>query len=254
MNRKSQRVSFDNQFGQKLVGVVEQPVDDVRAHAVFAHCFTCGKDLKFIVRLSRKLTEYGVAVFRFDFTGLYESEGNFSDTNLSSNIADVLSAVEFMEREFSAPELLIGHSLGGTAMTIAASQIESAKALVTIASPSSTERLAGFLESRSPQIASEGEGQVNIGGFDFTLKRQLLEDLRSHQIETSLAELPIPMLMFYSPQDETLPYDWGLKMFEAAGGIKNFITLDGADHLLLDPADIEFVAQSMVTWSNRYLV
>ncbi len=254
MKRKSTRVKFKNQGGETLIGVFERPVEHPIAHAIFTHCFTCGKDLKAIVKLSRKLAEAGVAVLRFDFTGLNDSQGDFSETNLSSNIADVLSAVEYLRQNHEPPSLLIGHSLGGTAMTLAANRIESAKALVTIASPSSTQRLAGFLEASNPDIVNSGAGQFTIGGREFVLKQQLLDDLRSHDIESALAELRVPILMYHSPDDKTLPYDWGLKMFNAARGVKNFITLDGADHLLTDqPEDLEFVAETLLSWGKRYL-
>ncbi len=253
MKRKSSRVNFANSSGQKLVGILEQPPGSIAHYALFAHCFTCGKDLKAIVRLSRKLSEAGIAVLRFDFTGLYDSQGDFSETNLTSNIADIHSAASFLNENYAAPSLLIGHSLGGTAMTFAANQIDSAKALVTIASPSSTQRLAEFLEASSPQITNDGQGKVSIGGFSFSLKRQLIDDLLGHDIDSALAALKLPLLMYHSPADQTLAYHWGLKMFEAAKGVKNFITLDGADHLLVDqPGDIGFVAETMVAWSKRY--
>lgn len=254
MPRKSNRVRFDNGRGQTIVGVIETPIDEIRHFALFAHCFTCGKDLKAIVRISRKLAEQGIAVLRFDMTGLGDSQGDFSETNLTTNCQDILAAAGFLSREYQPPELLIGHSLGGTAMTLTSDQIDSARALVTIASPSSTERLADFLERSNLDITTKGEGTVNIGGRNFLLKKQLMNDLRSHSIETTLANLKTPILMYHSPQDDTLPYAWGLKMFEAAQGIKNFITLDGSDHLLVDQeGDVEFVARSMLAWAERYL-
>ncbi|HMO15104.1 MAG TPA: alpha/beta hydrolase [Pirellulaceae bacterium] len=254
MSRKSTRVKFENQNGQTLVGILDLPLNDVKFSALFAHCFTCGKDLKALVRLSRLMTQAGIAVLRFDFTGLNDSAGDFSETNLSTNIADVQSAVTFLSRTILPPALLVGHSLGGTALTIAANDIPSARALITIASPSSTKRLAEFLSAENPEIDTPHGGRITIGGKEFLLKQQLLENLRSHDVETALANLKLPILMFHSPQDQTLPYHWGLKMFNAAGGNKAFVTLDGSDHLLAErPEDVEFVAKIAINWAERYI-
>ena len=255
MKRTSQRVSFDNGRGQKLSGILEMPTADVRAYALFSHCFTCTKDLKATVRVSRRLAEHGIAVLRYDFTGLADSEGDFSETNFSTNCADLLAAAQFLEREHEAPQLLVGHSLGGTATAVMAKQVPSAKAVVTIASPSSTERLAAFLDRSCPEIAREGSGKVTIGGFEFTLKRQLLDDLLSYDIEQRVGELRSPILIFHSPQDETLPYSWGLKMFDSVNSAKSFVTLDGSDHLLVKrPDDVNYVADMIQQWASRYLV
>jgi len=255
MKRTSKRVSFPNGRGQQLAGILEWPARQPRAFALFSHCFTCTKDLKATVRVSRRLAEHGICVLRYDFTGLADSEGNFSDSNFSSNCQDLLAAARFLDAEFQAPQLLIGHSLGGTATAVTANQIPTAKAVVTIASPSSTQRLADFLDESSPRIMQEGSGTVNIGGFEYTLKPQLLQDLRSYDIPARVAELQTPILLFHSPQDETLPYHWGLKMFEAVTSTKSFITLDESDHLLVNRQDdINFVADLINQWSHRYLV
>jgi len=253
MSRKSIRVSFPNADGDNLVGILERSQEPPRAFALFSHCFTCGKDLKSIVRISRQLAQRGWGVLRFDFTGLYHSSGDFSATNLTTNVSDIHAAAAFMWANYQAPQLLIGHSLGGTAMALAANQVDSAKALVTIASPGSTDRLARFLETENPSIQSQGVGSVSIGGRQYELRRQLLEDLRSYEVEQVLSQLRVPILMFHSPQDQTLPYAMGLKMFGAAVGRKSFVTLDGADHLLTNqPLDIEFVAETITVWARRY--
>ena len=254
MPRKSQRVTFPNGRGQSLTGIIEWPEDEPACFAIYSHCFTCTKDLKASVRVSRRLAENGIAVLRYDFTGLADSEGDFSDTNFTTNCLDLKSAAEFLEREFQGPKLLVGHSLGGTATVVVANEIPTAKAVVTIASPSSTERLAGFLAESAPTIASEGSGVVNIGGFDFALKKQILDDLRSYNIPANVAELKLPMLIFHSPQDKTLPYSWGLKMFDSVTSPKSFITLDNSDHLLVrNPKDIRFVSDMISSWASRYI-
>ncbi len=254
MPRSSKRVSFPNGRGQQLAGIMEWPEQPPIAFALFSHCFTCTKDLKATVRVSRRLAEQGICVLRYDFTGLADSEGDFSESNFTTNCQDLLAAAKYLQDHHQAPQLLIGHSLGGTATAVMANQVESAKAIVTIASPSSTARLAGFLAESSPEIETQGQGVVNIGGFDFTLKRQLLEDLQAHDIQQQIGQLKVPILMFHSPQDATLPYSWGLKMFDAVTCTKSFVTLDGSDHLLVRrPDDVTFVADTIALWASRYL-
>ena len=254
MKRTSKRITFENGRGQNLSGILEMPEGAVHHYALFSHCFTCTKDLKATVRISRRLAEHGVAVLRYDFTGLADSEGDFSETNFTTNCQDLLAAADFLGKEFEAPALLIGHSLGGTATTVMANRVESAKAVVTIASPSSTERLAGFLDRSCPEIASEGSGVVNIGGFDFTLKKQLLDDLLSHDIESLVGNLNVPVLIFHSPEDATLSYEWGLKMFDAVSSPKSFVTLPGSDHLLVKQReDVHYVADLIHAWATRYV-
>jgi putative redox protein len=252
--KHSKRVRFDNGRGQQIAGIMEWPHGNPRAFAVFSHCFTCGKDLKATVRISRRLAESGICVLRYDFTGLGDSEGDFSQTNFTTNCLDIRAAADFLEQQFSSPRLLIGHSLGGTASVVTANHIESVQAVATIAAPGSTHRLAGFLAESNPQIESHGEGIVAIGGFNYLLRRQLLEDLRSYDIESEIARLRAPILIFHSPIDRTLPYNRGLRMFEAATSAKSFITLDGSDHLLVEkPADVHYVADMIDGWSSRYL-
>ena len=253
-SRITKRVSFPNGRGQTLAGVMEWPQGTPRAFALFSHCFTCTKDLKATVRISRALAEQGICVLRYDFTGLADSEGDFSETNFTTNCQDLTAAVHFLEQEYAAPQLLIGHSLGGTATAFMANHIESARCIVTIASPSSTERLANFLLECEPNIGRVGEGLVNIGGFDYLIKHQLIDNLRSIQIEEALEQLSRPVLIFHSPQDETLPYHWGLKMFNTIQSPKTFVTLDDSDHLLVKrPDDVDFVASMITTWSSRFL-
>ena len=254
MKRKSQRITFENGRGQTLSGILEMPEGEVHQFALFSHCFTCTKDLKATVRISRRLAEHGIGVLRYDFTGLADSEGDFSETNFTTNCQDFLAAADFLQQDFQPPSLLIGHSLGGTATAVMANQIESAKAVVTIASPSSTERLAGFLDKSCPAIALEGAGIVNIGGFDFTLKKQLLDDLLSHDIEALVSQLKLPILIFHSPEDATLPYTWGLKMFDSVASPRSFVTLPDSDHLLVKRReDVLYVADLIHLWATRYL-
>lgn len=250
----SQRVNFVNAAGIQLAGILETPESDLVATAVFSHCFTCTKDLKAIVRISRGLARQGIAVLRFDFTGLGDSGGNFSETNFETNLADIRAAVEWLQQEHAAPRLLLGLSLGGAAMMSIANQIESVRGLVTLAAPSCTKHLAKFLSRQSPAIETEGEGQVTIGGRSYQMQRQLLESLLNRDLTTEIKAIRIPHLMFHSPQDETLGFYHAEEIFANSGGHKTFVTLDGANHLMANQADdVEFVADQIGLWASRWL-
>ncbi len=250
----STRVQFANRRGQTLSGIIDQSAEPANHYALFAHCFTCTKDLKAIVRISRNLAKLGIAVLRFDFTGLGDSKGDFSESNFETNCEDILSAVNFLNTEYQGPSLLIGHSLGGAAMIATAGQIESAKAICTIASPSETYHLADFLLSQNPKIGTEGQGEVTIGGRTYLMKQQLLESLRRQPMEQHLANLRLPFLVFHSPTDKTLNYDHAINMHQKSQGPTSIITLDGSDHLLVDrPDDVQYVANLIANWAQRFL-
>ncbi len=248
----SKRISFKNAAGTRLVGIIDFPVDQPVAYGIFSHCFTCNKDLKAIVRISRGLARRGIAILRFDFTGLGDSGGSFSDSNFDSNIDDLRAAAEYLTREYSAPQLFIGHSLGGGAMMRSVGEFESVNALVTIASPSSTHHLADFLDATNPDIAESGEGTVEIGGRTWTLKKQLLDNLRSHDLESAIREIRVAHMIIHPPDDRTLPYWHAEKLFELTGGSKTVVTLEGSDHLLVRQAgDVEYVAALIQLWFAR---
>ena len=255
MKRRSERVTFENKRGQRLSGILEFPDENPVAFGLFSHCFTCTKDLKAIVRISRRLAELGIAVLRFDFTGLGNSQGDFSETNFDTNCQDVVAAHDFLAQHHHPPQLLIGHSLGGAAMIQMAQQMESARALVTIASPSTTQHLADYLALSNPAIEDQGQGEVTIGGQSYLLKKQLIENLRQQDLPAALKQLTLPHLMFHPDADDTLPYWHAEKMFDLTGGPKSMITLDRSDHLLVDhPADAPFVADLTRLWFARYQV
>ena len=250
--RTSRRVYFENADGIRLSGIIEQPDAPPVACAIFSHCFTCTKDLKAIVKISRRLAEHGVAVLRFDFTGLGNSEGNFSDSNFDSNCADVRAAIEFMGQEIAPPKLLVGHSLGGTAMLTVVAEFDSVQAITTIASPSTTLHLSEFLERTNPGIVEDGSGEVEIGGRTYLIKNQLLENLRAHDLSQHLAKLTIPHLVIHPKNDQTLPYWHAEKMLAMTGGPGSLITLEEADHLLVKPAgEAEYVADLINLWFSR---
>ncbi len=252
--RRSKRVRFSNGRGQLLAGIAETPTVPIWTWAVFSHCFTCTKDLKAIVRISRRMAEHGIGVLRYDCTGLGDSEGDFSATNFSTTCQDLEAAARFVATELGTPRLLIGHSFGGAASLVCANRITSVQAVATIAAPSDTHHLAVHIGRQSPSIDAVGEGDFSVGGQTYLLRRQLLDDLRAFDMKTELARLQLPLIVFHSPIDETLAMDHASRLLQTASGPRALVTLDGADHLLMNqPADVTFVANMITTWLSRYL-
>lgn len=253
MQHRSERVRFHNPMGIELAGILEWPMTETHRFAIFAHCFTCGKDLKAIVRISRQLASLGTAVLRFDFTGLGDSRGDFSRTTFEDNQADLIAAADFLASRYRPANVLIGHSLGGAAVLACAERIRSAESLVNIASPANTRHLADYLARTNPAIEANGSGEVVIGGRPHLIRREMLEALRTTDLPGIIRNLQKPLMIFFSPLDETLPWKHGKEMFELAGGPTSFVTLDGADHLLINqPGDTEFVARMIDLWSRRF--
>jgi putative redox protein len=253
--RNSQRVKFSNANGHTLAGILELPATQTpRAFCVFSHCFTCTKDLKAIVRISRRLAEHGWGVLRYDFTGLGESTGDFSHTTFHDNVSDLVAAADFLAENHQAPQYLIGHSLGGAASIVAAPKIPSVSAVVNIASPANTQHLAGFLSGENPDIEAVGAGTVVIGGRPHLIRQPMIQTLRNHDHPKHLRDLSLPLLVMFSPEDETLPFEQGLEMFRLACGPVSFVTIDGADHLLVNQAaDVRFVADLISVWAGRFI-
>ncbi len=250
----TERLTFTGAFGDRLAARLEMPDGEPVAYALFAHCFTCSKDLKAARWLSEALAERSIAVLRFDFTGIGESEGDFSNTNFSSNLDDLLAAAEMLRRDRLPPRLLIGHSLGGAAVIAAAARIPEAAAVVTIAAPSDTTHFRDTLLRTAPELTSRGVAEITLGGRRFTIRRQLLEDLEEHAMEKHLAALGRPLLVCHSPADRTVPVEEGLRIFSRAGQPKSFLSLDGADHVLLaDEDDARWIGRVVAAWAARYL-
>ncbi|MCU0233431.1 MAG: alpha/beta hydrolase [Thermoanaerobaculales bacterium] len=248
------RITFDNGSGDRLAALLDLPSEaPPLAHALFAHCFTCSKDYKAVANVSRALAAEGVAVLRFDFTGLGESGGQFSDTTFSSNVADLVAAAAFMGRELEPPKILIGHSLGGAAVLQAAARIPSAAAVVTIAAPSSTAHLAAMIRSSASEIESLGQAEVAIAGRSFRIRRSFLEDLEAVSMHDVIAGLNRALLVIHSPQDRTVPIRDAEEIFAAARQPKSFLSLDRADHLLTDADDSRFVGAMIASWARRHL-
>lgn len=246
-------VRFTNGEGLVLAGILDTPDERPRAHALFAHCFTGSKNLKATTHISRALTRAGIAVLRFDFTGLGESEGEFADTTFSNNISDLVAAADYLEREHHAPALLVGHSLGGTAMLLAAARIPSAVAVATIASPSHPSHVIERFDQAVSEIETRGAAEVTLGGRTFTLKRQFLDDLERHPLPDSISGLRKALLIMHSPFDEIVEIDSASELFIHAKHPKSFFSLDRADHLLTREEDSRYVGRVLAAWAEKYL-
>lgn len=245
--------TFHNPDGRELSGKLELPDCPPKAFAIFVHCFTGNKDFSANRRISRTLREHGFAVLRFDFTGLGASEGDFSETNFSSNLKDLKSAYQQLEREYSAPQILIGHSLGGAAVLTLASELENIKAVITIGAPSSTVHLTHLFKGHLEKIENCGESEVEIGGRPFTIKKQFLEDIKSHKVLDKVQRMRKALLIFHSPEDETVEIENAKDIYTHARHPKSFISLSGADHLLSKAQDTEYVANIIASWCDRYI-
>ncbi|MCP3961241.1 MAG: OsmC family protein [bacterium] len=251
---QSQRVTFPGAFGHDLAARLDRSEEPPRACALFAHCFTCSKDLKATARISRALVERGIAVLRFDFTGLGESEGDFADTNFSSNLEDLLAAVDYMRREHQAPSLLIGHSLGGAAVLATAGRVDEAVAVATIGAPSDTGHLGEGILRSAPELEEADEAQVVLAGRPFRIRRQLIDDLAEQNVLSAVRKLDRALLVLHSPVDDVVDIDHARRIYQAARHPKSFVSLDTADHLLLeDPADARYVAEVLAAWAGRYI-
>ena len=246
--------TFRNKAGEELSGVLELPINQQPHNFVlFAHCFTCNKNFMAVKNIGRALTSNGFGVLRFDFTGLGESEGNFADTNFSGNVEDIIAAADFLKQEYHAPTLLVGHSLGGAAVIFAAQQLASIRAVATIAAPSSPQHVKHLLKSKISEIKEKGLSTVNLGGRDFTIKEQFLQDLESQKLKDVLEDLEKSILVLHSPQDATVELKNAEELYRAARHPKSFVSLDGADHLLTNKEDSKYAGAVIAAWALRYL-
>ncbi len=250
---KSLAVRFPGRHGHDLAARLEMPSLPPRAFALFAHCFTCSKESKAAVYLSCALAEEGIAVLRFDFTGLGESAGDFANTDFSSNVGDLVAAAGWLREHHEAPALLVGHSLGGTAILAAAGSIPEARAVATIAAPFEPTHLKGLLGRAAAEIAERGEAQVDLGGRRFTIRRELLDDLERQPQREAIGALGRALLVMHSPRDDTVPIDNAASIFLAAKHPKSFVSLDTASHLLTDRGDARYAARVLAAWAGRYV-
>lgn len=253
MSARSKVVSFKGAYGDDLAALLDLPAGPVRAYAIFAHCFTCSKDVFAAARISGALADQGIGVLRFDFTGLGMSGGEFANTNFSSNVADLLCAVDFMREELEAPSILVGHSLGGAAILAAAADVPEAKAVATIGAPADATHVRRHFQTDIEKIETEGEASVELAGRHFSIRKQFLDDLEEHNIRTRISYLRKALLIFHAPLDEAVGIENASMIFEAAKHPKSFVSLDDADHLLTKRRDALYVAQVLGAWASRYI-
>lgn len=249
----SEKVEFAGADGHMLAARLDRPQGRLRACALFAHCFTCGKDILAASRISKALTGLGIAVLRFDFTGIGMSEGEFENTNFSSNVADLIMAAGFLRQRVQAPALLIGHSLGGAAVLAAAGSIPEVRAVATLAAPSDPAHIEHQLPEAIRADTDTDKVAVSLAGRSFTITRQFIEDLRSQNLLSAIRNLDRAVLVMHAPEDAVVSIDHARRIFEAARHPKSFVSLDGADHLLSSRADAEYVARVVAAWADRYL-
>jgi uncharacterized OsmC-like protein/alpha/beta superfamily hydrolase len=236
----------------RLSGLLESPESDVKFYALFAHCFTCSKDVAAASRISRALMAKGIAVLRFDFTGLGNSDGDFANSNFSSNIQDLVAAADFLRTNYQAPKLLIGHSLGGAAVLGVAQKVAESMAVVTIGAPSDAAHVAHNFAAHAQQIEQQGEAEVNLAGRKFTIKKQFIDDINSYGT-SHIGALRKALLVMHSPIDEIVKITEAEKIYQAALHPKSFVSLDNADHLLTKKQDSEYAAEVIAAWASRYV-
>ena len=249
---KSPAVSFTGSQG-KLSGRISYPDGPIAAVAVFAHCFTCSKDIPAVKRITSRLSHHGIAVMSFDFTGLGHSHGNFSDTNFSTNVLDLKRAIDHLKSIDLAPTLLIGHSLGGAAVLQVASEVKEIEAVVTIGAPSNPQHLEALLGDYIPEITQKGEAVVKLANREFLVKDQFLKDIQASEILTCVTQMRAALLIMHSPLDNTVGIENAEEIFRAARHPKSFVSLDDTDHLLRRVKDSEYIAEVIVSWASRYL-
>ncbi len=247
------KVNLRNEDGQQLSGILDLPADTPRAYALFAHCFTCSKNLKAATNISRAMADAGIGVLRFDFTGLGQSEGEFADTNFSSNVSDLIAAAGFLEAEYAPPAILVGHSLGGTAVLQAAADVPSAVAVATIGSPAAPTHVAHMFGDARDELAEKGHAEVKLGGRPFTVRQQFLDDLETHDLPESIGSLRKALLVMHAPLDDVVEIDNASALFAAARHPKSFVSLDKADHLLSTAEDSLYAGRVLAEWASRYL-
>ena len=247
----SQRFDFLNAAGQRLAALLDRPIEPPRAYALFAHCFACGKDIHAAKRIADGLTALGIAVLRFDFTGLGSSEGEFANTTFSSNVADLIAAAAELRRTGQAPAILIGHSLGGAAVLAAAADVAEARAVVTIAAPCDPAHVTRLF--KAGDVGANGDIQVVLGGRSFRISRAFFDDIAEQKLQERIGALHKALLVFHSPTDEIVGIENASRIFTAAKHPKSFVSLAGADHLLSRRSDATYVANVIHAWAERYL-
>jgi len=251
---RSLRLNVDNGRGQGLAALLDMPVErEIRCYALFAHCFTCHKNYKIARSIGRTLAAHGIAMLRFDFTGLGDSEGEFADSNFTTNVSDVLACADYLDVHYQAPRLLIGHSLGGSAVLCAAGGIDKSRAVVTINTPDEPAHLLKFLVPRFEAAQRDGRAEIAIGGVSWPISRQLLDDLRFEGMSKVIAELGRALLVIHVPQDDTVDISNASRIFATARHPKSYVAVDGADHLLAKNQDAVYAGNVIAAWASRFI-
>ena len=250
---RSQRLDFPGAQGYTLSARLDEPDDRPRAYALFAHCFTCGKDIKAASRIAAALADEGIATLRFDFTGLGGSEGEFGNTGFRSNVADLVAAAEFMRESGRPVGILVGHSLGGAAVIAAAGEIPEASAVCAISAPFHAEHILGHLGDKRSEIETNGEAEVTLGGRAFQIGRSFIEETLGFDQSSRIEQLRRPLLILHAPHDDIVGVDNARRIFETAKHPKSFVSLDDADHLLTRSRDVRYAATVIAAWAARYL-
>lgn len=253
MESRTVNVRFRGSGGDVLAARLDLPEGEPLAYAVFAHCFTCSKDVVASRRMSGALAHRGIAMLRFDFTGLGRSDGDFATTNFSSNADDIVAASAFLSATYRAPRLLVGHSLGGAAVLAAAARLPEVVAVATVNAPYDPAHVVRLFGTSLPEIEKKGEAEVAIAGRSFRLRRQFLDDLGRQDMHDTIRKLGKALLVFHAPQDQVVDVENARRIFEVARHPKSFVSLDGADHLLTHPADAVYVGEVLAAWASRYL-
>jgi alpha-beta hydrolase superfamily lysophospholipase len=244
---------FRNSNGLRLSAVLDRPSDEPAAYALFAHCFTCGKNNRAASRIGRVLAARSIAVMRFDFTGIGASEGEFANAGFSANVADLVAAADHLRRTHRAPAMLIGHSLGGAAVLAAADQVPEARAVVSIAAPADPAHANNLWKDHLSEIRERGQAEVILGGRSFLVRRELLDDLSGQRLAEHITRLQRALLIFHAPGDDVVGIDHANRIFTAAKHPKSFISLADADHLLNRKSDADYVGNVIAAWGQRYL-
>ena len=250
---RSERFNFPNSKGEKLAALLDLPLGSPTAYTLFAHCFTCGKDNLAAKRIAEQLTMRGLGVLRFDFTGLGGSQGDFANTNFSSNVDDLVAAADHLRKTYAAPTILIGHSLGGTAMLAAAGKIPEARGVATIAAPYQPNHVTNLFKADIEKLREDGEIEVTLAGRPFQIKREFLEDVADKNLHDHIVKLRMALLVLHSPTDDIVGIENATQIFTTAKHPKSFVSLAGADHLLSRRSDAEYVANVIAAWAGRYL-
>ncbi len=248
-----EKIEFEGSQGHKLAARLDSPEDTPKAYALFAHCFTCTKDIYAAGRIAKALNEDGIAVLRFDFTGLGASEGDFANTNFTSNVQDLVKAADYMRENLQAPSIIIGHSLGGAAVLMAAGQIPDVKAVVTLAAPADAAHVAHHFAGDRDEIMEKGEAEVQLVGRPFRIQKQFLEDIEAQSVDKAIAGLKRPLLVMHAPLDSTVGIENAEHIFKHARHPKSFVSLDDADHLLSKKEHAEYAAHVISAWASRYV-